>query len=291
MRKRITSGRGLAYYYGQIHKKEKKFYILCQDYSFGRGIADGFKKGLKEYYPEAHVLGEDYHKLFLTDYAPYLTKIKSSGAEVIYSGDWVPDAGILLKQARQMGINLPFANVFMNEPNMLQEVGIEGTKALVTIDQFETCPAFKDPARIKIYKAWNAQWKKWKTAPFNSPVFEHAHSNLGAYMMNTYWLLSAIERAKSLDADKIVKVWEGDTYRFNGKVFKMRSCDHKAIMDFTVFEFAAPEGQKVSFNIPPSYWYKSSSYYGKGYTIPAAKVLPWMDQKLDRCKGKSDWGE
>ena len=27
-------GRGLAYYYGQIRKKEKTFYILCQDYSF-----------------------------------------------------------------------------------------------------------------------------------------------------------------------------------------------------------------------------------------------------------------
>ena len=28
-------GQGLAYYYGQIRKKEKKFYILCQDYMFG----------------------------------------------------------------------------------------------------------------------------------------------------------------------------------------------------------------------------------------------------------------
>jgi branched-chain amino acid transport system substrate-binding protein len=73
-------GRGMAYYYGQIRKKEKKFYILCQDYSFGRGMADSFKAGLKEYYPEAQIVGEDYHKLFLTDFAPYLEKIKASGA-------------------------------------------------------------------------------------------------------------------------------------------------------------------------------------------------------------------
>jgi ABC-type branched-subunit amino acid transport system substrate-binding protein len=39
-------GRGMAYFYGQIRKKEKKFYILCQDYSFGRGMADAFKAGL-----------------------------------------------------------------------------------------------------------------------------------------------------------------------------------------------------------------------------------------------------
>ena len=98
-------GRGLAYYYGQ-RNKEKKFYILCQDYSYGHDMAESFKKGLKEYYPEAQIVGEDYHKLFLTDYAPYLTKIKASGAEVIYTGDWPPDTGNLLKQARQLGVKL-----------------------------------------------------------------------------------------------------------------------------------------------------------------------------------------
>ena len=91
-------GRAAAYYYSQ-RKKEKKFYILCQDYLFGHAMANGFKKGLKQYYPEAEIVGEDYHKLFLTDFAPYLTKIKASGAEVVYTGDWIPDAANLLKQA------------------------------------------------------------------------------------------------------------------------------------------------------------------------------------------------
>jgi hypothetical protein len=47
----------------------------------------------------------------------------------------------------------------------------------------------------------------------------------------------------------------------------------------------------VEFNIPPYYWHKGFAYYGPGYRIPAAKVLPQMDQALDRCKGKNDWGE
>jgi hypothetical protein len=58
-----------------------------------------------------------------------------------------------------------------------------------------------------------------------------------------------------------------------------------------VSEFVPPEEQKVSFNIPPYYWFKGISYAGKGLVIPAAKVLPKMDQKLDRCAGKDDWGE
>jgi branched-chain amino acid transport system substrate-binding protein len=286
-------GRGLAYHYGQNRKKEKKFYILCQDYSFGHQMADGFKKGLKEYFPEAQIVGEDYHKLFITDFAPYLEKIKASGAEVIYTGDWVPDAGNLLKQARQMGIKLPFANLFMTEPNFLHEVGVEGTKDLVNIDFHDVFPAFKYPGYEKFYKAWNDQWrKKWKTPPFNGRLFEHGTGAIGSFCMQAYWLFSVIERAKSTDAEKIRKVWEGDTYRFaNGKVIKMRACDHKAIQNLTVSDYVPAEQQKVTFTIPPYYWFKGASFPGQGYLIPAAKVLPWMDQKLDRCKGKNDWGE
>jgi branched-chain amino acid transport system substrate-binding protein len=287
-------GRGFAYYYGQLRKKEKKFYILCQDYSFGHGMADAFKIGLKEYYPEAQLVGEDYHKLFLTDFAPYLEKIKASGAEVIYTGDWLPDAGNLLKQARQMKVMLPVANIYMDEPNSLHEVGVEGTHGLTNLSTFNTAnPQFKTEGHIKMWKAWNGQWKnKWKTPPYNSKLFEIYGGNYGSWTNVTYWLLSVMERAKSTNADKIVAVWENDTYRFvNGKVVKMRACDHKIIQDLAISEFVPWEQQIVSFNIPPYYWYKGCSSYGPTAVLPAAKVLPWMDQKLERCKGKNNWGE
>jgi ABC-type branched-subunit amino acid transport system substrate-binding protein len=286
-------GRGFAYYYGQIRKKEKKFYILCQDYLFGHQFADGFKHGLKEYYPGAEIVGEDYHKLFLTDYAPYLTKIKASGAEVIYTGDWMPDAANLLKQARQTGIMLPFANIFITEPNMLHEVGVEGTKGLVALDQYvTTAPVFKTPEIIKFYKTWNNLWKtKWQ-APYNTRLYEHGGGNIGSWTFQTYWMLSVIERAGSTDPEKIIKTWEGDSYQYNnGKIVKMRPCDHKAIQDLAINEFVPWEEQKVSMNIPPYYWYKGCSNVGPIYRIPADKVLPLMDKNLDRCKGKSDWGE
>jgi branched-chain amino acid transport system substrate-binding protein len=286
-------GRGFAYYYGQIRKKETKFYILNQDYSFGHELAEGFKKGLKEYYPEAQLVGEDYHKLFLTDYAPYLTKVKASGAEVIYSGDWSPDGDNLLKQARQMGVMIPFANIYMDGPNLLHEVGTEGVKGMISLSSWWVAnPQFKTPGSIKMYSAWNNQWKnKWK-APYNTRQYEIFGGNYGSWTGVTYWLLSVIERAKSTDPEKIIAVWENDTYRYvNGKVVKMRACDHKIIQDLAVAELVPWEQQKVSFNIPPYYWYKGTASYGPTVVIPAAKVLPWMDQKLDRCKGKNGWGE
>jgi hypothetical protein len=116
--------------------------------------------------------------------------------------------------------------------------------------------------------------------------------SLGSYIEQTYWLLSVVERAASADPEKIIKVWEGDSYQFvTGKILRMRACDHKAIQDLHIFEFVPPEQQKVSFNIPPYYWFQGCSNTGPTFTIPAGKVLPLMDRNLDRCKGKSDWVE
>ncbi|MRR15738.1 MAG: hypothetical protein EG826_04690 [Deltaproteobacteria bacterium] len=60
----------------------------------------------------------------------------------------------------------------------------------------------------------------------------------------------------------------------------MSACDHKAMQGLHVYEFVPPEEQKQSMNMPPYYWIKDSSNRGPVYKIPAAKVLPWMDQKI-----------
>ncbi|MDI9557979.1 MAG: ABC transporter substrate-binding protein [Pseudomonadota bacterium] len=287
-------GRAIAYYYGQIRKKEKKFYILCQDYSFGREVAAGFKQGLKEHYPEAEIVGEDYHKLFLTDYAPYMTKIVASGAEVLFTGDWPPDSILLLKQARQYNINIPIANLYLDAPDVLRDVGVEGTRGLVHFNQIATPPPlFKDDGYKKFHKAWVKQYDDvWsKTTKFGNIAYKHGHG-IAPFTMQFYWLLSVIERAKSTDPEKIIATWENDVYQYpNGKVVMMRACDHRAVQDYIVEEYVAPEDQKISYNIPPYFWHKECSYAGPGYLIPAAMVFPRIDPKSDRCKDKNGWGE
>jgi ABC-type branched-subunit amino acid transport system substrate-binding protein len=276
-------GRAFAYFYGQMRKKEKRFYILNQDYSFGHELAAGFKKGLQEYYPEAQLVGEDFHKLFLTDYAPYLEKVRASNAEVIFTGDWLPDAGNLLKQARQMNMNIPFANIYMDEPNFLLDVGVEGTKGLMNLSAFNSAnPQFQLPGHKKFYATWNNLWKTtWKTPPYNSRTFEIYGGNWGNWTMVTYWLFDIVERAGTLNPEKLIELWEGDTYRYvNGKVVHMRADDHKIVQDLTITEWVPPDQQNVSMNIYPFYWYQGSSSYGPSWVVPAEKCIPWIDPKL-----------
>jgi ABC-type branched-subunit amino acid transport system substrate-binding protein len=222
-----------------------------------------------------------------------LTKVKASGAEAVFTGDWIPDLSNLLKQARQTGIMIPFADRIMDDPAMLAELGIEGSKGLINITQAEyTNPYFKTPEQIKFHKVWCDLWKNKWTKPFNSKLIAHPDGQIASYLMQLYWLMSVIERAKSTDPEKIIQVWETDSYKtLSGKILRMRACDHKVIQDLSISEFVPPDQQKVSYNIPPYYWFNDCSYTGYLHVIPAAKIIPWMDQKLDRCKGKNDWGK
>ena len=122
-------GQAMAYYYSK--RPEKKFYILCQDYSYGHDIANSFKAALKKYKPDHEIVGDEYHPLFMKDFAPYLTKARGAGAEVIYTGDWMPDGGNLVVQAHNLGVDLPIANLYADTYANLQAIGPEAGKTMV----------------------------------------------------------------------------------------------------------------------------------------------------------------
>lgn len=71
---------------------------------------------------------------------------------------------------------------------------------------------------------------------------------MGTFMSGQY----IRQPVHSMDPEKIIKVWEGDTFKYiNGKVVKMRACDHKMILDLGLTEYVPPDQQKISINIPP----------------------------------------
>ena len=272
-----TFGLTVAYYYAK-RNKEKKFYILCQDYSFGHSLADAFKIGLKKYYPEAEIVGEDYHPLFARDFTPYVTKIKASGAEVIFSGDWLPDGTNLLKACRDMGVDLPILNIFIDEPNGLHAVGIDGTKGLVNMTHYMA--DLRDPDRQKLFKVWDNLWRtKWQ-APYNAWLYKVPSGTIAERLYSTYWLMSVIERAGSTDPEKIIKVWEGDRYKNPVGIWTVRATDHTCVKDMYVSEYVVPAEQKASMTIPPYYWFKGISNSGKIFTVPAKYCTPTLDPGL-----------
>ena len=60
----------------------KKVYLINQDYSFGQGLRKLALEMLKTKRPDIEIVGDELHPLLkITDFSPYVAKIKASGAE------------------------------------------------------------------------------------------------------------------------------------------------------------------------------------------------------------------
>lgn len=98
-------GPAMADYFKKLGKK--KVYILQDNTTFGKGVAQGFEARAKKL--GFQVLGFDAWSEKATDYTAIAQKIKDSGADSVYLGGLVCDNGVkLLKDLRSvLGASIP----------------------------------------------------------------------------------------------------------------------------------------------------------------------------------------
>ncbi|MCK9274798.1 MAG: ABC transporter substrate-binding protein [Syntrophales bacterium] len=261
-------GEAMAYYFSK--RPEKKFYILNQDYSYGHDMAQGFKAGLKKHNPDAVIVGEAFHPLFLKDFAPYLTKVQGAGAEVIFSGDWTPDGPNMLKQAVGMGMSLPIANLYIDSRPAMESIG--GPAGRIMINANDYMVSVDTPQNNAFVKIWHESSKDW-SAPYDTDEWIWPVTIFGRCVDATYWMFDVIERAGTLDPEKIIATWENDEYTGLMGKMKMRACDHQVIRDMFVTQFEFPNK-----------WHEKGASYGKAERISSEYCTPPVPADLDRCK-------
>jgi ABC-type branched-subunit amino acid transport system substrate-binding protein len=262
----VMMAKALAYAFAA--RPERKFYILCQDYAYGHAFGDAFKAAINEYRPEAKIVGEAYHPLMAKDFAPYITKVQGSGAEVIITGNYWLDANNVEKQVKQMGLEVKIAGPFIANPDNFRAMGggpNVGTNELLV---FEMPFRWDRPQHVKFLTLWNDRWKTWKK-PYNTPLYKWP---LGPRMWTSiYWILDLIQRTGTTDTEKLVRAWEGDEFNFLGYKVRMDPCNHETAMDMAVAQ--------VGF---PNKWQDDVAAAETPFIVPARFCLPWKDPKL--CK-------
>lgn len=255
------SGAVVAYF--KRHTNFKKFYILCQDYAFGREAAEGFKKKLKDV-PGAQLLGEDYHPIGQKDLAPYISKIIASGAEVVLTGNYGPDLDNLIKTGASLGWKAITGNYFLNDAYRMQVVR-EAAIGHVTADSYVV--TIDTPENKAFVKEWHERHKGMDVG------FIWPDLAMGRCYWAIQWLGDVIKKAGGTDAEKIIKAWEGMTYNMPWGQVKMRECDHQMI---TPGVAGVIEAKSEFFDFP---------YIGKPVIIPAEEITVPPDQTGNpRCK-------
>jgi branched-chain amino acid transport system substrate-binding protein len=128
----------------------KDVFLTAPNYQAGKDMMEAFKE---TFVPAGgKVVGEDYPKLGETDYAPYLTKIKQSGAKAVYAFYSGTDAVNFVKQFASFGlkqsIKLTGAG-FLTEPDVLPA---QGAAALGVMTGHFYTPLLDNAANHKFVK-------------------------------------------------------------------------------------------------------------------------------------------
>ncbi len=108
-------------------KDIKKVYILGQNYSHGVQVAKYAKEDLKRKRPDIQIVGEDLHPIAqVRDFAPYIAKIKASGADTVITGNWGSDLTLLIKAAAEGGYTGKFYTYYAGITGTPTALGTNG---------------------------------------------------------------------------------------------------------------------------------------------------------------------
>ena len=189
----------------------KKVYFLNQNYSHGHQVVKYGKAALTRKRPDIEFVGEDLHPLAQTrDFAPYIAKIKASGADTVITGNWGSDLSLLIKAANQNGYNGKFFTYYAGVTGTPSAMGTNGDGRVYQI----------------AYNHYNMggqmdKWMKEFKTKFNDDFY--TGSTIRIFEM----LGAAMAKAKSTDPVKVAAALEGLTVKsFNCEV-QMRKTDHQ----------------------------------------------------------------
>ena len=192
-------------------KDIKKVYLLNQNYSHGHQVAKYAKESLARKRPDIQIVGEDLHPLAQTrDFAPYIAKIKASGADTVITGNWGSDLSLLIKAANENGYTGKFFTYYAGVTGTPTALGTNGAGRVYQI----------------AYNHYNMggqmdKWMKEFNAKYNDDFY--TGSTIRIFEM----LGAAMAKAKSTDPVKVAAAMEGLRVKsFNGEV-EMRKTDHQ----------------------------------------------------------------
>jgi branched-chain amino acid transport system substrate-binding protein len=217
------------------HMKDKKIAIVHDKTTYGQGLADETRKamnkgGVKEVLYEGINIGDK-------DFAALVSKIKASGADMVYWGGLHTEGGLLVRQMRDQGVKAVLFGadgITSDEFASIGGPGVEGT--LMT---FAPDPRKRPEAKAVIEK-------------FRAKKFEPEAYTLYSYAA-VQVMKQAADAAKSLDPKKVAaQIKSGQKFQ---TVIGELSFDKKGDItrpDYVVYVWKKGSDGKISYEELPA---------------------------------------
>jgi len=210
-------------------KEIQKVYLINQNYAHGQQVSKYAKENLKRKRPDVQVVGDDLHPLAqVRDFAPYVAKIKASGADTVITGNWGSDLALLVKAANEAGLTAKFFTYYAN---------FGGTPT-----------ALGKAASGRVYQVGYGHYNLGGISGQLTTEFKKRFND-DYYSAATYTALVMLSQgmanAKSTDPVKVAQAMEGLKFKsFNGDV-EMRKTDHQLQQPLFITQWAAMDAKNA----------------------------------------------
>jgi branched-chain amino acid transport system substrate-binding protein len=214
----------------------KKVYLINQDYAFGQGVSRAARAMLKEKRPDVEIVGDDLHPLGkIKDFAPYISKIKASGADSVITGNWGNDLSLLVKAAKESGLKADFFTYYSGIVGGPTAIGQAG-EDVRQVSMWHTNVG--DAASNALTEAYR------KRFPDAKDDFFFLSLKSGMEM-----LARAMNQAKSTDPAKVARALEGMKYTGVTGEMEMRADNHQLVQPLFISSFVKAGGKGVKYDV------------------------------------------
>ena len=195
----------------------RRVYLINQDYSFGRQFAQSARAAIAARRPDIEFVGDELHAPGrVKDFAPYAVKIQAARADAVVTGNWGNDLTLLVRAAREAGLDASFYTFYANSlgaPGAIGEAGVGRVRAVA-----EWHPNAQLAAADPIYRAFRERVKDPREDYFNM-----------RHVVMAEMLAAAIEAAGSTEATAVAAALEGRAHHGAPYEARMRREDHQIL--------------------------------------------------------------
>ena len=219
------------------NKTIKKVYIINQDYAFGQAVSKAGQSMMTKKRPDVEIVGNELHPLGkVKDFAPYIAKIKASGADTVITGNWGNDMTLLIKAARDADYKPDFYTYYAGGLGTPPALGDAGIGHLKQVTQWHANIGGEKAAKGR--QAYEEKFKNTKEDLFFT-----------THRIALEMLAKAMEQAKSTDPAKVGKALEGMKIDEDAGEVSMRADNHQLIQPLFISTYTKVDGKDVKFDV------------------------------------------
>ncbi|OHC64464.1 MAG: branched-chain amino acid ABC transporter substrate-binding protein [Rhodocyclales bacterium GWA2_65_20] len=212
-------------------KKIKKVFIIGQDYAHGHQVAKYTKEMLAKKRKDIKIVGEDLHPIGrVKDFAPYIAKIKASGADTVMTGNWGNDLSLLVKAAKDAGLKARFFTYYAGGLGTPTALGASGEGKVLQLTEWHS------NVPTKTTEKFEADFNK----KYPGIYFYYLRVNNMVQMV-----AQAMNTAKSTDPKAVALALEDLRFQNDTGEVWMRKSDHQAMQPLYISIFTKKDGKTV----------------------------------------------